>query len=548
MISFKKISSLFFSLLAGLFATKIYWQTGFPYTHDGANHLARFVNYAASLREGQFPPRFAPYIFSGFGFPVFNYNYPLENIMAAPFIWLDLNPERVFALLLTGFLSLGVWSVYSLLRKQYSTLASSVGVIIFFSSSYLINALVYRGGIGEIAAYCLVPWTAWQLWQWRERSTTLNFLTGVVSLAALWLSHNVLAIIVAPLLVLWSVSLYWGQSKLWKKAVLMWILSFGLVVWFWAPAVLELNLIALSGNTLTTEAKDHALTLSQLLFSPWRFGFSRIGPLDSLGFGLGAGALATIFLGLCLFAKKVAHREVNRWETTGALLIAGSAFLSLAWSSWLWTHLPVLPLFQFPWRLLVIAALLLPVAAAWLYQQAGKWLRLVLLCAVVLQAWQFWKLKPVDRFHAETGYYLSFPHTTTTRNENRPETWKIDTLPAWSPQPTIASGEGEISVQIWLGSRRSYTVRAKTDLLITEPTVFFPGWETKEGNRLVPNIFTDETKGLIAYTLPAREEPYLITTAFSGRTKVRVLSEVVSGMSLIVVIGALTKIIWRKRK
>ena len=62
------------------------WLPGFPYTHDGENHLARIANYAVALRQGQFPPRWAPSFWAGYGYPVFNFNYPLLNIAAVPFL------------------------------------------------------------------------------------------------------------------------------------------------------------------------------------------------------------------------------------------------------------------------------------------------------------------------------------------------------------------------------------------------------------------------------------------------------------------------------
>jgi hypothetical protein len=55
-----------------------------PDTHDGENHIARFANYVAAAKDGQWPPRWAPYVLNGLGYPVFNYNYPVANILAVP--------------------------------------------------------------------------------------------------------------------------------------------------------------------------------------------------------------------------------------------------------------------------------------------------------------------------------------------------------------------------------------------------------------------------------------------------------------------------------
>lgn len=63
---------LFITLsIAFLLLFKPYLHTGFPYTHDGENHLARFANYKLALKEGQFPPRWAPNLMNHSGYPVF---------------------------------------------------------------------------------------------------------------------------------------------------------------------------------------------------------------------------------------------------------------------------------------------------------------------------------------------------------------------------------------------------------------------------------------------------------------------------------------------
>jgi len=59
-------------------------KPGLPFTHDSQNHLMRIANYTIALREGQLPPRWAPNLNNRFGYPVFNFNYPLPNILTQP--------------------------------------------------------------------------------------------------------------------------------------------------------------------------------------------------------------------------------------------------------------------------------------------------------------------------------------------------------------------------------------------------------------------------------------------------------------------------------
>ncbi len=51
----KKFFALPIIIILTLIIIKPYFHAGFPYTHDGENHLARFANYKVAVREGQIP-------------------------------------------------------------------------------------------------------------------------------------------------------------------------------------------------------------------------------------------------------------------------------------------------------------------------------------------------------------------------------------------------------------------------------------------------------------------------------------------------------------
>lgn len=528
--------------------SRVYFGNGFPYTHDGENHLARFMNYAAALRETQIPPRFAPYLNSGFGFPTFNYNYPLANILAVPVIALGFSPAVAFSVLVWGSAALGTVSTYQVLKRFFSRQATLFGTGWYVASSYWASAVVFRGNIGEILWYAFVPalvlgWLWLQEQQWSNLgSIALIFLT-----AAAWLAHNVLAVLLMPLLAVWSFSMVW-RDKQYTRWFLIWLASVGLVVWFWVPAVMELNLVALTGDDLVTEARGHALTWAQVWWSPLRFGFSRQTHLDTFGFGLGLGSVVITVVALVGKFKDWWQQKKSaveqRWNhQTRTQWLLGVSFLSALWlatesSSFLWQQMPFLSIVQFPWRFLFIVSLALVVFASWVWERlpVGKWL-LVILLLVQIGAVQ--GLQPVDHRYYPREYYQLFPHTTSTRNENRPETLQADTLGSWERSPQIATGEAKVQVLEWLGSRRSYTVEALTDVIIMETTVYFPGWRTTlDDEKVEYSLHEVEPYGFIAFHVPARPgEPYQVQTAFVERTPWRLLGEVVSGVTGVLLVG-----------
>lgn len=544
---------LFFSV--ALWMSRTYLIDGFPYTHDGENHLARFVNYASAIREGQIPPRFAPYIQSGFGFPVFHYNYPLANILTTPLIWFGLHPGKAFAMVTVFSAFLGVLSFYGVLRFFFSQKASMFGVGWYIFGAYWASAVVFRGSIGEILMYGLVPFWIWVWLQFFKNAKRIRWgVTAVFVTASVFLAHNVLALLIIPIVGLWSLSLAYERQKI-RAWFFIWLSGVGLVSWFWFPAVLELSLVVLQQDSLATSAIDHLLSWDQIWFSPLRFGFSRITLLDTLGFGFGWGSFVVTMFAFSRFVCQgfltvVEGKQVRFTHALHTTLLLGgmglgALFLSSNSSSFIWELFPALSIIQFPWRFHFLFALLLPLLTAFVWEsfKSGKWFLFFLLCVQI--GWVS-SLKPVDVRHTGAEYYLTFPHSTTTRNENRPVTLTKTELSDWAPTPQIATGEAVVSVQKWLGNTRSYEITAQSDILVVEPTIYFPGWRTLVDGEKVEYVLSDDfSKGLLAYELPKKpDQPYQIQTAFVERTPIRFMSEVATLFTVI----SMAIFIWWKRR
>lgn len=522
-----------FFILVSLLAVRVFWNTGFPYTHDGENHLARFANYFVAIREGQWPPRFAPSLFSGYGFPVFVYNYPLANILAVPFMALKVHPEKIFAF--QAFLALYIMtaSCWYFLRKKFSPTASWLGTLSVVFSSAVQSNLFFRGNIGELWAMSLVL-ACFALWSWRKNSYRITNILLPFLLAAFFLSHNVLAVFFSPFLLIWQ--LLSSQKNEWKVLLRAWTVAMGLSVWFWIPALAEMSYVVLGSDELAQQAALHALTFQQIFLSPLRFGFSREGVIDNFGWGLGLSSIAMSWLGFVLLFTRGAQWK-NIWPKHKELfffviLFALSIFMSSTASTFVWESAPVVSLMQFPWRWLSFATLSLPYLMAFVYSQSNRWGRRVLLFLMLLGVGFMAQLEPADRFHKEALSYRQFPHATLTRNENRPKTLTSNALPTWEPGPEVIQGTAQnVQVIAWNGSYHEYTIQPQTDLLVREKTVFFPGWRTEVNGQKVEPFFDDQTLGLIAYKIASQEGEVKVITSFSERTPDRVVAELISALT-----------------
>jgi hypothetical protein len=501
-------------------------HSGVPATHDGENHVARIANYVAALKEGQLPPRFAPHLFQGYGYPVFNYNYPLLNIVGVPLVAIGFSYPMVFKLLLVGMLLLGALGWFWWLKSLGKPLiARLVSLCLWLSSPYVLSAWFVRGSIGEIAVLALFPWVGWLA---TEKKSVPLWLSSLF-VSAFLLSHNVGVLLLTPLL--WFVWWLTTKQSQWVKT---WLLAAGLVAWFWVPALVEKSFTILDGAALSLSASQHAVTFDQLLWGPLRSGFSFLGTIDSQSFQIGLPLLLA-FIGATFWLAIKKEKNVLVVFLLAVCLI--SFLLQLPFFAKLWGHLPLVSFVQFPWRLSLITVSAGVLLTGISTEHMPNWLKTSLLfLSGLFMVGALRMFTSAQWVQQPDLYYLQFPQTTSTSHENLPKTFTLETIPSWKPEPQVATGSADIVVTAWTGRKHSFDAVVKERTLIFEPTLAFPGWQTKVSSLGLVNVqsrtyTTDsyalaDSKGLLAYWL----EPgsYTITTEFTQFTPARLLSNTIS--------------------
>jgi hypothetical protein len=530
---------------------KSYTHAGFPYTHDGENHLARFANYVLAIREGQLPPRFAPNLFEHFGYPVFDFNYPLANILSLPFSFAHVHYELTFKLLafaavLFGFA--GVWFWISCLPVSRSAIFFTLGVSAV--NPYLINALLFRGNIGEVFAVCLFPWLLFSVEQVKEKPLKKNIIISLMLLgcfAAFLLAHNIAAIFGVPVVFFYATLRLQKNILAWKRLGLLLSMSVLLTLWFWLPAVMEKSVTVIDDAALNTQFAGQFSTLTQLFFAPLRFGFSYVGSIDSLSFSLGLIQLIVLIVGSFYWLKNfvILRKRVRGYSITLALLLCACwllVFGQLQVSQPIWYAFSFVSKYlQFPWRLaMFFQVLILPIAALTFDSLSKSW-RFFLSCCLLLQIIAYSRLRPVDYFHRDIRDYDYFTQSTSTLNENRVRAFTFENFQEWQPGPKVLSGSAEFSVNYWRGGKRSYIAKVTQPTIVVEETMNFLGWQTwtteKDQKNAVQRKYIDskEIGGRIAYELPAGE--YLVKSEFTQFTPARLIGNTVS-VGAFLVVGA----------
>src|SRR5512136_2965635 len=177
-------------------------RPGLPRGTDLELHVFRAAEYSEVLRDGVLYPRWAPDFYYGYGYPIFNYYAPLTYAFANV---LDLVPgvdtvTSVKLVILAAY-ALGAYGVYFLTRRHFGSVAGVIASAAFVLSPYFlfIDPLL-RGDLAEFLALSLLPWVFYAF----DRPRHFSIATPLV-LAAFVLSHNLLALIGAALLVFYLV-------------------------------------------------------------------------------------------------------------------------------------------------------------------------------------------------------------------------------------------------------------------------------------------------------------------------------------------------------
>lgn len=537
--------------------TRVYFSAGVPITHDGENHLARFANYKVALREGQLPPRFAPNLYHRLGYPVFNYNYPLANILSVPFSLIKLSYPLIFKILMTASLigaACGLW--VWLTQHKMGLVPKLLATTAFVTSPYIFQSVIYRGSIGEIMAAALLIW----ILVWIEYLRTLQSNTkitalrdrlifsfptiiGGVLLASFFLSHNVMVLFGTPVVTLYAL---WrlGLTQKLGSFVCSIILGICLSLWFWLPALLEQSAVVVGSSSLSQQYQSHFPTLQQLFSSQLQFGFSYLGSVDSFSYVLGMGQWVVLAcsLGLIAVIVKKGGFKIVQTHPVPVVILAATALcilFQLQLTQGIWQVIPFARFIQFPWRLGLFVSIGITFLTAWMVKQQLRWQVILLIIFFLFQGFTLLKVQPVGYVNKERVEYELFDQSTTTSNENLPKDFTLTEFPNWAPKPTIESGTASASVKSWTGTRRSYTITATTPVTVIEPTMYFPGWRTtalrssENVEQPLEYINSETIKGRVAYQLQPGE--YTITTLFTESTTPRLIGDAVSIFTLLLI-------------
>lgn len=479
-----------FAVLLSLPAAWALFVPGFYGASDDM-HIAWLYQLDKVIKFSQFPPRFVPDLSFGFGYPLFNFIYPLPFYLAEVFHLLGLSFVDSIKALFFISIPLSVVSMYFLLREFTNKGLSLAGALIYVYAPYRAVDLYIRGAVGEIVAFMFLPLIALSVVK-IARSENCNWRyigTGALALASLALSHNITAYMFIPFVFLLAVLMIIFHSPKKVQVLISLILTvfLGLLIssYFWLPVIVESGLMKY--DTVFNFA-DHFPTLRQLVTPYWGYGASVPGPYDGLPFFLGTINLAVLILGVFLaaiFWKKYSKLKKIFLIWAGISLLV-AVFLMNFRSSFLWQNLPLLPYFQFPWRFLIMATFLMPIFI--IVFEKFKFQKIVIFAiitlVIILNVLNF---RPQDFLGREDGYYLNryipVPVASSEYLNIAEEYLRLSKDTEVRPDknyPLVTSGDGEIK-NITKFNDLNVLIETSSEgkMVINFNKYMFPGWTAK---------------------------------------------------------------------
>ncbi len=541
-------------------------KASLPQETDAELHIFRLVELSYLVRGGEFYPRWAPNFYHGYGYPIFNYYAPLSYYAGLPVALLpglDAVDGVKFVFVL-GLLA-AAFGMYGFVRDNWGRPAGYVATAVYLYAPYMqyIDPIA-RGVLAESFSLGLFPLALWALDRLRRKQTTWRWLTAVILTAALILSHNLLGMFAFGVLLAWAGWVMVNrQSPIANRQSLILLIAalmMGLLLsaFFWLPVILErsaVNLNTLIGAGDNYDFRTHFLSWREL------FTFTRLldwGATEPF-FVFNLGVAQWVMGGVGVLALLLRRARQPGHGTFFALSLAFLLFLMLPVSTFLWEALPVLPYFQFPWRLLGPTAAVLAVLAGvgvdallsgrnGSAQRKGAWTAVfvslpILLGLPLTQPAPWPDFGPASTLRMtlieNSGRWLG----TTSTADYVPAT--VDITPARNGQMAGAFAEERPLDRVNRAGLPAGTTVSGEELTplhfryhVVTPREFrlrlflfdFPGWTVRIDGEVVETEL-GRPEGFIVAPVPAGE--HLVDVRFED-TPARTLAWVISGLALLI--------------
>ena len=519
--------------------------------HDAPHSVFFLTEFDAAIRDGVWYPGWATDQALGYGYPSFVFYSPLAYYVAEGFHLLGAG--MVGAVKWTWALAtIGAGlAMYAFARHVLGRQRGLLVAVVYVYVPYHLADIYVRADLREYGAFVWMPLALLGFHRLVEGVTARRIAAAGLAYAALWMTHNVTALVFSPLLACYVLCLLWRRRPALAAGTAVeagrpgagpaaWLPRLGRAVGALAAALLGLGLAAalilpvLFERGAIVQAQwvhagydyaQHFVYPFQFLSPFWGYGAAGAGPVDQMSFQLGA---VPAVLAMVALVGAAGRRGSERglalfWGAAMALLL----FPMLPIARPVWQALPIAGLIQFPWRFLGLAAVALAVLAGLALPRLpapgldGGVLVLALVAVVASYAYTLPQYTPVPAI-AE-GPLLSLDFELRYPDMVGMTAW-AEELPSTSPlvvqyqtgAPLVTAQALAPSAEVEMiragGASDELWVRSAQGTPLQFYTYYYPGWRVWVDGRREPDsaLRPEGRYGLLTVEIPAGEHRVLL--------------------------------------
>ena len=541
------------------------WSDTLPLKgHDTLLHYYRIPALLSLWGRGVCFSRWMPDLMLGYGYPLFEFYPPLSAYILTLTYAVVGQATLAWNLVFSLALVVGGVGMFRAGRDLYGRAGGLLATAAYLLSPPLLLQTFQRGSLSNALAMAFFPLALLTILRAARTAGRRHIAWAAIALASVLVTHLAASLmLVAPLAIVGvitalSVEPGWRRSLRRLGAVGFVLLGgMALAAAVWLPALAEAHFTRYS-EALTSPDLHYSHFFAPVLAWPEPALAGLANPPLTLTVGAGQFLLGCLVLALAL-ARLVSKHPSEQplgvaWVSVALSLTGlGAVYLATPLSSWAWRNSALLRNFQFPFRWLDVAALLLALSAGWLVKQdtTKTWWRagLIGLGALIFAAnalpyvyatrWQSAPEQPtlaqVTEAQMQRGIY-----GLTSWGEYLPAT--VPGPPAELPFPGADQGatldqklvRGGLPAGAILAASGGPT-RAELRVSLPEATAlafysyYFPGWTaTVDGT---PVAVGADDAGRLTFAVPPGEHTVSVTW---GKTPARVTADAVTLLAALV--------------
>lgn len=497
-----EVAALITLFLLCLIVVFPYFHAGYFPTHDGEWAVVRLADMFRTIRDGQFPARFSGALNFGYGYPLFNFAYPLPYYLGLLFYI----PFHSFIMSIKAMFVLSVFAsaflMYFASKELWkSHLSGFVSAILYIFLPYRMIDLYVRGSLGENISFVLFPLIL--LLSLKLFSSPFNrFTVSVLAIAvgSLVVTHNIMTVLFMPVLLAFVGTRIVSEKRfdVLQSFGLSIVIGIFLSAFFWIPALFEKNNILLSVKPIADRSL-YFVNLPQLLIPS--FGYAP--PLEKGGFSYQLGmaqaitvAISILFLIVTCIKFRLTLTPQKRYFVVLMGIYAICFLMLFSFTQIIWQNVPLLKEINYPWTFLSQLGLLTALLAGFLVTQ-GKLLRFSMLVAAVGAIVLVLPYAKPEYFNDRTDeFYMTNEATTTSSDELMP-LWVKDFPKSRHPgKVEVVSGDAIIENIQSTSKSTTFVYKATIPSQIRVNTIYYPGWNAFIERDSVP-INYNNAKGVM---------------------------------------------------